>query len=134
MPSRPKQFRPHGVPSPQRAERDYELQRGSARERGYTAAWDKAAFAFKMDHPLCLGCEAIGRTVATQVVDHRIPHRGDMVLFWDPNNWQPGCCWHHAVVKQLLELQFKQGKLKADDLHFDSAVAIALSSELLGLE
>lgn len=25
--------------------------------------------------------------VAT-VVDHKIPHKGDMRLFWDRNNWQ----------------------------------------------
>jgi 5-methylcytosine-specific restriction protein A len=22
------------------------------------------------------------------VVDHKVPHRGDMKLFWDRNNWQ----------------------------------------------
>lgn len=25
---------------------------------------------------------------AAEVVDHKIPHGGDMVLFWDRNNWQ----------------------------------------------
>lgn len=25
---------------------------------------------------------------AASVVDHRRPHRGDMKLFWDRNNWQ----------------------------------------------
>ena len=25
---------------------------------------------------------------AASVVDHRVPHRGDMALFWDSSNWQ----------------------------------------------
>lgn len=29
-----------------------------------------------------------GVVYLAEVVDHIIPHRGDMKLFWDPNNWQ----------------------------------------------
>ena len=25
------------------------------------------------------------------VVDHIIPHKGDMDIFWDEDNWQPLC-------------------------------------------
>jgi len=28
------------------------------------------------------------RLTAANVVDHRIPHRGDEELFWDESNWQ----------------------------------------------
>lgn len=42
-------------------------------------------------HPLCQCPECddgrIRVTIAT-VVDHRIPHRGDMTRFWDRANWQ----------------------------------------------
>ena len=29
-------------------------------------------------------------------VDHIVPHRGDMSLFWDVNNWQALCHECHA--------------------------------------
>ena len=32
---------------------------------------------------------------AAVIVDHIKPHRGDKVLFWDRNNWQPLCKMHH---------------------------------------
>lgn len=43
------------------------------------------------EHPLCActDCdEGRVRTVAAVLVDHKIPHRGDMKLFWDRDNWQ----------------------------------------------
>jgi len=29
------------------------------------------------------------------IVNHRIPHKGDLVLFWDPANHQSVCKPHH---------------------------------------
>ena len=107
---------------------DYDARRGSARARGYTAAWDRASLAFRRQHPLCLGCEAIGLVVAAEVVDHVIPHRGDMVLFWDQAQWQPSCRWHHDVVKQLLEFQLGHGAVTVADLWLNSSKAIAISN------
>jgi 5-methylcytosine-specific restriction endonuclease McrA len=37
------------------------------------------------------------------VVDHIIPHKGDMRLFWNPNNWQPLCKLHHDSDKKIIE-------------------------------
>lgn len=38
---------------------------------------------------MCDECdEGRKRLVPASVVDHRIPHRGDMTLFWDSSNWQ----------------------------------------------
>jgi 5-methylcytosine-specific restriction protein A len=37
------------------------------------------------------------------VVDHIIPHKGDMKLFWDTKNWSALCKWHHDSVKQREE-------------------------------
>ncbi len=59
--------------------------------RGYTYRWQQESKAFLRTHPLCQcpDCDD-GRkrvTVAT-VVDHRIPHRGDIDRFWDQSNWQ----------------------------------------------
>ena len=71
--------------------RKAEAVRGSAHERGYTAAWREAREAWLREHPLCQ-CEECDegrkRTTAAAVVDHRIPHRGDQQLFWDRGNWQ----------------------------------------------
>jgi 5-methylcytosine-specific restriction endonuclease McrA len=106
---------------------DYDARRGSARERGYTVEWDKAALFFRRQHPLCLGCEAVGRITATEVVDHVVPHKGDMVLFWDQSRWQPACRFHHDVVKQQLELMFARGAIAEADLWLNSSSAIAIT-------
>lgn len=62
----------------------------SAHARGYTSKWDKARKVFLAEHPTCecAECKASGNPLAANVVDHIIPHRGDMKLFWDRNNWQ----------------------------------------------
>jgi 5-methylcytosine-specific restriction endonuclease McrA len=78
----------------------HDARRPSARERGYTSAWDKARAAFLEAHPTCATC---GTPAA--VVDHRIPHRGNHTLFWDRTNWQPLCTPCHSRAKQRLERQ-----------------------------
>lgn len=84
-------------------------RRGTAHERGYTSAWQRARAAFLQKHPLCVQCAEVPRVNAATVVDHVIPHRlkealdsGDAVriaaakaLFWDRQNWQPLCKPHH---------------------------------------
>lgn len=73
----------------------YDRKRGSAASRGYDARWRRARKLFLAEHPLCIECEATGRVEAATVVDHRIPHKGDQVRFWDVSNWQPLCQPHH---------------------------------------
>lgn len=73
----------------------HDAQRGSAHERGYGSRWRKARAGYLRAHPLCRRCEADGRVTAATVVDHITPHRGDMALFWAPDNWQPLCKRHH---------------------------------------
>jgi 5-methylcytosine-specific restriction protein A len=113
-----------GMPS----DADYDARRGSARARGYTAAWDRASLAFRRERPLCLGCEAVGLVVVCEVVDHVIPHKGDEVLFWDRARWQPSCRWHHDVVKQILEQLYAHGTATEADLWLNSAKAIAITN------
>lgn len=108
----------------------HQQRRGSARQRGYTTAWDAASTAYRASHPLCLGCTAVHRVVACDVVDHTIPHKGDRRLMWDADNWQAACAWHHDVVKQQLEQRFAAGTLTAADLRLDSATAVALTRRL----
>lgn len=70
---------------------DADARRGSARERGYTAQWERERKRFLTRHPLCAECERNGRFTPATVVDHIRPHKGDMKLFWDVSNWQPLC-------------------------------------------
>ena len=73
-------------------------------ERGYNYRWQKARLAHLRDNPLCVMCkEQDNRVAVATVVDHKIPHRGDMVLFWDETNWQSLCASHHSSDKQREE-------------------------------
>ncbi|KGT75807.1 hypothetical protein MA20_31955 [Bradyrhizobium japonicum] len=131
MPVKPPTFRPQGQRSRRQANVEYDAKRGSARQRGYSPRWDKAAYAYKGLHPFCVGCKAVGRLVACEVVDHIIPHKGDQKLMWDGRNWQSACRFHHDVVKQKLEVMFAQGDVSAPDLHLNSAIAVELTRDLV---
>lgn len=63
----------------------------TAHQRGYGYRWQQASKGWLRSHPLCVYCEAQGRVTAATDVDHIVPHRGDMVLFWDNTNWQSLC-------------------------------------------
>lgn len=104
-----------------------EAYRGSARQRGYGTAWDKASIAYRKANPLCLGCQAMGRLEPATVVDHVQPHKGNAALFWDEANWQPACTWHHSNVKQQLEALHEQGAIPLADLRLDSRRALELA-------
>lgn len=68
-----------------------EDKQGSSTARGYTYKWQQASNAFLRKHPLCQcpDCdEGRKRITPSSVVDHHIPHRGDMALFWDRSNWR----------------------------------------------
>lgn len=69
--------------------------RPSALKRGYDSRWQKARLSYLNHHPLCVKCWDNDITCTATVVDHIIPHRGDMDLFWDVSNWQSLCKMHH---------------------------------------
>jgi 5-methylcytosine-specific restriction protein A len=75
----------------------YDNHRGTAAQRGYDSAWRKARLGYLKRHPLCVQCEQLGKLTPATVVDHITPHKGDKVLFWDKNNWQPLCKRHHDI-------------------------------------
>jgi len=77
--------------------------RKSSSQRGYGYKWQKAREGYLKNHPLCVDHEARGQVVAATVVDHIVPHRGDMTLFWDKSNWQSLCSHCHDSHKQRLE-------------------------------
>jgi len=84
-------------------------QRGTAAARGYDAKWKAARDAFLRLHPLCTHCLAKGITEPSTVVDHVIPHRGDMRLFWDRSNWQALCKTCHDT-KTAGEVNIRRSK------------------------
>lgn len=63
----------------------------SASGRGYGRRWQKASKAFLASHPFCEECLKHGIYTKATVVDHVVPHRGDLKLFWDRNNWCALC-------------------------------------------
>ena len=69
--------------------------RPTAADRGYGSVWRRARKLFLVAHPLCVACRAEGRRAPAQVVDHVMPHRGDLALFWDRGNWQALCTTCH---------------------------------------
>lgn len=73
--------------------------RRSAAARGYGSKWRKARDIYLQSNPLCVYCQADGIITAANVVDHKIPHKGDQVLFWDQDNWQAMCREHHDSTK-----------------------------------
>lgn len=91
MPIRPKRLARPKDDVPQH------MPRESANQRGYTYRWQKARAGWLRAHPLCVHCEQEGKVRAGNEVDHIIPHRGDMDLFWDNSNWQTLCKTHHSI-------------------------------------
>lgn len=64
-------------------------KRPSAHRRGYTRQWDRESKAYLLENPIAV--DIFGEHATPQpaeVTDHIVPHRGDMTLFWDKNNWQ----------------------------------------------
>ena len=77
--------------------------RENAVSRGYGSQWRTARAQFLRSHPLCAECMKQGNLTPATVVDHIIPHRGDMKLFWDERNWQALCesCHNHKTGSGL---------------------------------
>jgi len=87
--------------------------RESSAKRGYGSKWQAAREQFLREHPLCADHMARGHVVPATVVDHKVPHRGDLKLFWDRKNWQSLCKLCHDSHKQRLE---KSGEVVGCDM------------------
>ncbi len=91
-------------------------QKPPASPRLYSYKWQQASKGFLRKHPLCQ-CPHCGegriRVRQATVVDHKIPHRGDMQLFWDSNNWQAMAKECHDSYKARLE---RSGTMAGADL------------------
>lgn len=79
--------------------------KASSTQRGYGYKWQQARLAFLQQHALCVMCKAGGKVVEATIVDHKVPHRGDLNLFWNRKNWQALCKPHHDSAKQREDQQ-----------------------------
>lgn len=77
--------------------------RESSTQRGYGRRWSAYRKQYLSEHPLCIKCACRGLTVATDTVDHIIPHRGNYTLFWDPENHQPMCTPCHNTKTSMMD-------------------------------
>ncbi len=79
-------------------QKEQDSKRASAYKRGYDRTWGKARKMYLARNPLCAECQRRKkkRIEAATEVDHIIPHKGNMVLFWDENNWQGLCKQCHS--------------------------------------
>jgi len=60
----------------------------------YDSRWQRYRRQFLAEHPACVDpFDTHGPLVIATVVDHKVPHRGDRELFWDPGN-------HWALCKR----------------------------------
>ena len=92
MPTRPPV---HQQGQAKQYKRQKDRDRPSPRKMGYTTRWDKARKQYLKQNPLCVECKKHGRAEPANVVDHIIPHRGDMKLFWNQDNWRALCARCH---------------------------------------
>jgi len=74
---------------------EVDRDRPSSNSRGYNYKWQKSRVPFLKAHPLCVYCKTKGIITAARVVDHIVPHKGDMNRFWDKTNWQALCISCH---------------------------------------
>lgn len=77
-------------------------------QRGYNYKWQQAREGFLAKHPLCVYCQREGRVMPATVVDHSVPHRGDMAVFWDSSLWQSLCASCHSSEAQKRDNQHMQ--------------------------
>lgn len=71
----------------------------------YNNKWEIERKEYLIDHCWCVECLKNNiYTLATEV-DHKIPHEGNMKLFWDKSNWQALCksCHSRKTLKENKE-------------------------------
>lgn len=71
----------------------------------YGRKWRNERAKYLALHPFCIMCETEGKRALATVVDYVVPHRGDLSLFWDRENWQALCAHHHNSEKARTEIR-----------------------------
>lgn len=94
MPIKPGTFKRDAAPTPRHG--DYESTRANSTQRGYDGRWRRYRHIYLLLHPLCVHCEAEGRTVEAVEVDHITPLRLAPQRKYDITNLQGLCKSHHS--------------------------------------
>ena len=68
-----------------------------------TAEWKRLQAAQLKKQPLCERCLNRGVEVRATIVHHRMPHRGNLSLMFDPMNLESVCKPHHDGAIQADE-------------------------------
>jgi 5-methylcytosine-specific restriction protein A len=76
---------------------------GNRKKLYKTKAWYRLRTKQLLKEPCCRYCDGVGHVVMATIVDHIIPHKGDVDLFHDPDNLQSLCKVHHDSTKQREE-------------------------------
>jgi len=92
--------------------------------------WRKARALYLQQHPLCEYCEARDIVEAAVLVDHKIPHRDDVRLFWDRSNWAACCRPCHDGFKRRIEQSGVHIGCDADGIPLDPAHPWRIALEL----
>lgn len=90
--------------------------RPTARQRGYSTAWEKARAGFLAKHPFCECPLHKGKPDAprSDTVDHIVAHKGNKALFWEHRNWQASTRACNARKAVLEEGAFGQNGVRAN--------------------
>ena len=90
-------------------QRDYDACRGSSTQRGYDYRWQKTRKGYLESHPLCVHCQAEGRTTAANEVDHIVPIQIAPMRKYDRTNWQALCksCHSKKTAKDRVNFQLR---------------------------
>ena len=78
----------------------------------YDYQWQKLRKQYLQAHALCVECYKQNKVVAATVIDHIVPHKGNLELFYDEGNYQALCTNCHSSHKQRFE---KTGRIKGCD-------------------
>lgn len=72
--------------------------RRSSTQRGYGPRWQNTRKGYFNSHPFCADPFGTHRAanVPANELDHIVPHKGDMKVFWNPKNWQGLCKSCHS--------------------------------------
>ncbi|WP_087651510.1 HNH endonuclease signature motif containing protein [Acetobacter pasteurianus] len=96
MPVRSPVFRPRWHKPEAQRRKEFDKQRGTSRQRGYDAAWEKVRAQHLALHPICCvpGC----RTPRDRLnVDHIESVRENPAKRLDPSNLRTLCQSHHSA-------------------------------------
>ena len=85
-----------------KTERDHKRRIYDKNRPSYYAWYDSARWKLIRERvlyafPFCVECAKDGRASMSTIVDHIVPHKGDVHIFWDLENLQGLCAHCHSV-------------------------------------